>query len=143
DLPPPCGRNADYMAGGSGVAVGDVDGDGYDDIFLIDMMGMGMLYRNNGDGTFTDITASAGIPMVMDQSAALFADIDNDGHPDLLIMTNPMLDTSPPVLLKNTTDVTGVHFMDISASSGIVVGPSQNLTGATFGDYDNDGLVDL
>jgi len=143
DLPPPCGRNADYMAGGSGVAVGDVDGDGYDDIFLIDMMGMGMLYRNNGDGTFTDITASAGIPMVMDQSAAIFADIDNDGHPDLLIMTNPMLDTSPPVLLKNTTDGSGVHFMDISASSGIVVGPSQNLSGATFGDYDNDGLVDL
>ena len=107
------------------------------------MMGMGALYHNNGNGTFTDITASAGIPMVMMQSGAIFGDIDNDGRPDLLILTNPMLDTAPPVLLKNTSDASGVHFMDISASAGIVVGPSQNLIGATFGDYDNDGLVDL
>src|SRR5262249_41060698 len=132
DLPRPCGQGADYMAGGSGVAVGDVDGDGYDDIYIVDMMGVGALYHNNGNGTFTDITASAGIPMVMGQSAAIFADIDNDGRPDLLILTNPMLDTAPPVLLKNTTDASGVHFVDITASSGIVVGPSQNLTGATF-----------
>jgi len=139
--------NGDYMMGGMGVAVGDYDSDGYDDIYMVDMMGMGILYHNNHDGTFTDQTAAAGIPMVMNQSGAIFGDLDNDGHPDLLIITNPMLGMAPPVLLHNNgPNASGqVTFTDVSAASGIpaAIGPTQNLQSATFGDYDNDGLLDI
>ncbi len=141
--------NGDYMLGGVGMAVADFDGDGYDDVYMVDMMGMGMLFHNNHDGTFTDVTAAAGIPMVMMQSAALWGDIDNDGRPDLLILTNPvdMSGMAPPVLLHNNgPNASGVvTFSDVTASSGLLaaIGPSQNVQGGTFGDYDGDGLLDL
>ncbi len=139
--------NTDYMFGGSGLAIADFDGDGYDDIYAVDMMGMGILYHNNHDGTFTDQTMAAGIPMVMNQSAAIWGDIDNDGRPDLFILTNPMLSMAPPVLLHNNgPNASGqVTFTDISAASGIpaAIGNTQNLQAATFGDYDGDGFLDL
>ncbi len=139
--------NGDYMLGGIGMAVADFDGDGYDDIYIVDMMGMGVLYHNNHDGTFTDQTMAAGIPMVMNQSGAIWGDIDNDGRPDLLILTNPMMGMASPVLLHNNgPNASGqVTFTDISASSGIpaAIGSTQNLQSATFGDYDGDGLLDL
>ena len=141
--------NTDYMMGGSGLAIGDFDGDGYDDIYVVDMMGMGILYHNNHDGTFTDVTMQAMIPMVMMQSAAIWGDIDNDGLPDLLILTNDMANdgSSKPVLLHNNGPNSSgqVTFTDISAASGIpaAIGNTQNLQAATFGDYDGDGFLDL
>ena len=139
--------NGDYMMGGVGMAVADFDGDGYDDLYVVDMMGMGILYHNNHDGTFTDVTMEAMIPMVMNQSGAIWGDIDNDGRPDLLILTNNVDGMTPPVLLHNNgPNANGVvTFTDISASSGIAaaIGSTQNLQSATFGDYDGDGLLDL
>ncbi len=143
-----CNANAivhnDYMMGGSGIAVADYDGDGFDDMYRVDMMGMGHLYHNNGDGTFTDMTMEAMIPMVMSQSGAVWGDVDNDGHPDLLIYTNNMGSMmgggmQSPVLLHNNGDGT---FMDVTMMAGIPQA-AQNFTGATFGDYDGDGFLDL
>jgi hypothetical protein len=134
----------DYMMGGSGIAVADYDGDGFDDMYRVDMMGMGHLYHNNGDGTFTDMTMEAMIPMVMSQSGAIWGDVDNDGHPDLLIYTNNMGSMmgggmQSPVLLHNNGDGT---FEDVTMMAGIPQ-EAQNFTGATFGDYDGDGFLDL
>jgi hypothetical protein len=134
----------DYMMGGSGIAVADYDGDGFDDMYRVDMMGMGHLYHNNGDGTFTDMTMEAMIPMAMSQSGAVWGDVDNDGHPDLLIYTNNMGSMmgggmQSPVLLHNNGDGT---FMDVTMRANIPQ-EAQNFTGATFGDYDGDGFLDL
>jgi hypothetical protein len=70
---------------GCGVAVADYNGDGHDDIYFTNQLGANTLYRNNGDGTFTDVTRQAGVA-VGDRVcvAAAFADYDNDGyqHPE-------------------------------------------------------------
>jgi hypothetical protein len=138
---PNCGPFPDQMMGGSGAAVGDYDGDGLDDIFVTDMaMGMNQLWHNNGDGTFTDMAMSAGIPLDMEgmmASAGNFADVDNDGHPDLLILYNEMM----TMLLHNNGDGT---FTDITMTSGLNSNPvPQNNMAASFGDYDGDGFLDV
>jgi enediyne biosynthesis protein E4 len=71
---------------GSGVAVGDFDGDGHDDIYFVNQLGGNALYRNRGDGTFEDVTARAG-GAVGDRvcTGATFADYDNDGRQDLFV----------------------------------------------------------
>src|SRR5205085_9163168 len=65
---------------GCGVAVGDFDGDGFEDIYFVNQLGRNALYRNKGDGTFEDVTAKAGVA-VGDRGgvAAVWADYDNDG----------------------------------------------------------------
>src|SRR5947208_1155252 len=71
---------------GSGVAIGDFDGDGRDDIYFVNQLGPNALYRNVGDGTFADVTEKAGVA-VGDRICvtATFADYDNDGHQDLFV----------------------------------------------------------
>src|SRR4051794_32545245 len=71
---------------GCGVAIADVDGDGRDDIYFTNQLGRNALYRNNGDGTFTDVTDRAGVG-VGDRVcvAATFADTTNNGRQDLYI----------------------------------------------------------
>lgn len=130
-----CGGYFDFMMGGSGAAVADYDGDGYDDVYAVDMSGMGHLWHNNGNGTFTDMAMMAGIPMVMMQSGASWADIDNDGHPDLLILVSNGMN----VLLHNNGDGT---FTDISSALPMDM-EMQNNFSATWGDFNNDGLLDL
>ena len=67
-----------------GVAVGDYDHDGYQDIF-ISGVGKSVLYHNNGDGTFTDVTPASGIKATQWGSSALWFDYDNDGRLDLFV----------------------------------------------------------
>src|SRR3954465_1254269 len=69
-----------------GVAVGDFDGDGHDDVYFCNQLGPNALYRNKGDGTFEDVTERAGVALG-DRvcCAATFADYDNDGHQDLFV----------------------------------------------------------
>src|SRR5258708_5669948 len=67
-----------------GAAVADFDNDGHDDIFLT-CFGGNVLYRNNGDGTFTDVTAKAGVTGGGWSTSAAFADYDRDGHLDLFV----------------------------------------------------------
>jgi hypothetical protein len=127
-----------------GLAVFDYDNDGWMDIFLVNGSTLedlhagrchpSRLYRNNHDGTFTDVTAKAGLAHCGWGFGAAVGDYDNDGWEDLYIT---YLDGA--VLYHNNHDGT---FTDVAAKAGV-----GNLgrwgTSAAFGDYDNDGYLDL
>jgi hypothetical protein len=120
---------------GCGVAVGDYDGDGFDDIYLVNQLGPNALYHNNGDGTFTDVTKEAGVGLG-DRIcvAAVWADYDNDGLPDLFVTST----RGGNVLFKNLGNG---KFKDVTKETGVDrVAHSQT---AVFFDYDNDGYLDL
>src|SRR2546422_3706862 len=120
---------------GSGLAVGDYDNDGREDIYFLNQLGPNGLYRNTGDGTFVDVTAQAGVALGDRISvAATFADYDNDGWADLFVTTT----RGGNVLWHNRGDGT---FEDVTAAAGLShVGHSQT---PVFFDYDNDGYLDL
>ena len=130
---------------GPGVCVFDYDGDGWPDIYLVsarDLYGRGLvarnaLYRNNGDGTFTDVTEKAGVPGTGYGLGCVVGDYDNDGHPDLYVMQY-----GKNVLYHNNGNGT---FTDVTAKAhvdGTDFGTRLHL-GATFFDYDRDGKLDL
>ena len=80
--------------GNNGVAAGDFDNDGFDDFYVCQPAGLpNRLYRNRGDGTFEDVTEKAGVGVLDDTACALFADFDNKGRQDLLVVcgTGPLL----------------------------------------------------
>ncbi len=120
---------------GNGIAVADVDGDGLYDIYFLSQTGGNQLWKNLGGGKFKNITeeAGVGVPGRISVSAA-FADIDNDGDPDLLVTTV----RGGNILFEN--DSHG-HFRDITQESGI--SGALHSSGAVFFDYDHDGLLDL
>jgi len=144
---------------GMGVAVGDYDNDGFPDIYVTNF-GRNILYHNNGDGTFTDVTAKAGVAAGGWSASAGFLDYDNDGRLDLFVTR--YLDWSteksktcgserptycppgefPPItniLYHNRGDGT---FEDVSLSSGIGAKKGHGL-GVAFADYDGDGFTDI
>src|SRR5262249_2122753 len=83
---------------GCGLAVGDFDGDGYDDIYFCNQLGPTALFRNRGDGTFEDVTEKAGVALGDRVCvAATWADYDNDGRPDLFVTST----RGGNVLLRN------------------------------------------
>ena len=120
---------------GSGLAVGDYDNDGREDIYFLNQLGPNALYRNVGDGSFVDVTAKAGVAIGNRISVgATFADYDNDGWADLFVTTT----RGGNVLFHNRGDGT---FQDVTAAAGLShVGHSQT---PVFFDYDNDGYLDL
>jgi hypothetical protein len=120
---------------GAGLAVGDFDNDGRDDIYFIDQHGHNALYRNTGDGSFSDVTARSGVGLGDRISvAATFADYDNDGWADLFVTST----RGGNVLWHNRGNGT---FEDVTRAAGVHhVGHSQT---AVFFDYDNDGFLDL
>jgi hypothetical protein len=120
---------------GNGIAVADVDGDGLYDIYFVSQAGGNELWKNLGGGKFKNITAEAGVgvPGRIGVSAA-FADIDNDGAPDLFVTTV----RGGNLLFKN--DGHG-RFRDITREAGI--DGAAHSSGAFFFDYDHDGLLDL
>jgi len=127
-----------------GIAVFDYDNDGWMDIFLVQGSTLGdlkagkchpsKLYRNNHDGTFTDVTAKSGINHCGWGFGVAVGDYDNDGKEDLYIT---YLDGA--VLYHNNGDGT---FTDVTAIAG-VGNTGRWGTSAAFGDYDNDGYLDL
>ncbi|MDA2931074.1 VCBS repeat-containing protein [Acidobacteria bacterium AH-259-O06] len=123
--------------GHNGLAVGDYDGDGWEDLYICQPSGLpNRLYRNNGDGTFADATGNSGLDILDDTSMALFADLENDGDQDLIVIA-----PDRPLLFRN--DGEG-HFM-FEADSVLAppAGRASMLTGAALADYDNDGDLDL
>jgi hypothetical protein len=120
---------------GNGIAMADVDGDGLIDIYFVSQVGGNQLWKNLGGGKFRDITASGGVAVLGKIGvSASFADIDNDGDPDLYVTTV----RGGNVMFEN--DGKG-HFRDITASAGVTyVGHS---SAAVFFDYDRDGRLDL
>ena len=99
-----------------------------------------VLYHNNGDGTFTDVTESAGFSEATGRGLALaWGDYDNDGDMDVYIAN----DADQNFLYRNNSDGT---FTDVSLIAGVGFsedGEAENGMGADFGDYDNDGRLDL
>ena len=99
-----------------------------------------ILYHNNGDGTFTDVTESAGFSEATGRGLALaWGDYDDDGDMDVYIAN----DADQNFLYRNNSDGT---FTDVSLAAGVGFsedGEAENGMGADFGDYDNDGYLDL
>ena len=126
-----------------GVILFDYDRDGWLDIYLTNALTVEMalagqksrsaLYRNNGDGTFTDVTERAGVGYPGWAMGGCVGDYNNDGWPDLYV-TN----FGPNVLYRNNGDGT---FTDVTERAG--VGHAGWSTGCAFGDYDGDSWVDL
>ncbi|HEX3373615.1 MAG TPA: CRTAC1 family protein [Edaphobacter sp.] len=126
-----------------GVIVFDFDQDGWPDIYFTNaptveqaikgQKAAGVLYHNNHDGTFTDVTAKAGIGKPCFAMGGAVADYNNDGWPDLFISC-----LGGNVLYRNNGDGT---FTDVTAKAGIADG--RWTTGAAFADYDGDGFADL
>lgn len=97
------------------------------------------LYRNNGNGTFTDITDKSGVINAGKGMGVLFTDYNNDGHPDIYVANDAVAD----LLYHNNGDGT---FTDVAVTAGIAYNSEGRATasmGVANGDYDNDGLLDL
>ena len=120
---------------GNGVAVADVDRDGNLDLYFVTQAGRNGLWRNLGDGRFEDITEQAGVAVENKIGVtASFADIDNDGDPDLYTTTV----RGGNMLFEN---LGGGQFKDISQASGLNY--KGHSSAAVFFDYNRDGLLDV
>ena len=151
----------------NGVAIGDYDNDGYEDIFLAGVHG-NRLYHNNGNGTFTDVTHQAGLDQPDSQYGPLWSvgaawvDVNNDGLLDLFVVNylawdvnhEPSCEAAPgrldychPKLYKPTPNQLFLNngdgsFRDVSAESGIRANPGKGM-GVGVADYDLDGWMDI
>ena len=123
----------------AGSAVADADGDGCEDIFLPGRPDA-KLYKNNCDGTFTDVTAQWGIPHPFPAVAtgAVFFDYDNDGRPDLFVSAVK----GGNRLFHNVAGTDGnPRFVDVTEKAGIPEG--EWSSSVAVADYDNDGFLDV
>ncbi|NNE71763.1 MAG: VCBS repeat-containing protein, partial [Rhodothermales bacterium] len=119
---------------GQAVAVRDYDQDGWPDLFVVSTNGPAALFRNQGDGTFANVSSQAGIDVYGRYLASAWADIDNDGWSDLVVVG----EFGRNRVFRSQGDGT---FVDITDTSGIE--PEAAAASLAFGDFDNDGLVDL
>ena len=145
---------------GMGVAVGDFDNDGYEDLYVT-ALGGNKLYHNNGNGTFSDVTASAGVAGSGWSTSAAWVDLDNDGKLDLVVLRYMQWDfddiycgehsdggraychpdTFKPVAPLVYHNEGGGHFSEVAEKLHLQK-PGKGL-GIAFADYDLDGHIDL
>jgi tetratricopeptide (TPR) repeat protein/peroxiredoxin len=122
--------------GHNGVSIGDIDGDGFDDLYVCQPAGLpNRLYRNRGDGTFEDITEASGVGVIENTACALFVDIDNDGRQDLIVVR-----ATGPMLFLNEG---GGKFRQKAGAFQFANPPQGTFTGAAVADYDRDGWLDI
>lgn len=145
---------------GMGVAAGDYDNDGYEDLYVTGYGG-NKLYHNNGDGTFSDVTAKAGVAGSGWSTSAIWVDLDNDGLLDLIVLRYLQWDFDDvwcgehkegyraychpdyfkpmaPLVFHNDG---GGHFTEITEKAGMSK-PGKGL-GIAIADYDRDGKIDV
>jgi hypothetical protein len=145
---------------GMGVAVGDHDNDGYEDLYVT-AYGGNRLYHNNGNGTFTDVTAQAGVAGSGWSTSAAWVDLDNDGRLDLIVLrymqwdfddiwcgerkegyrsycTPDVFRPISPLVYHNDGDG---HFSEVSQK--ISLASAGKGLGIALADYDQDGRIDL
>jgi enediyne biosynthesis protein E4 len=164
------GRFADATEGsglgdpgyGTGVAIGDFDNDGWDDVFVSNV-GQDRLFRSRGDGTFTDVTAAAGVGDPAWSAGAAFADVDGDGHLDLYVAnyvdftvedhefcgdrSRGIRGYCTPVVYRPVADRFYRNrgdgtFRDATAAAGFA-GPLGAGLGVLFADFTGDGRPDV
>jgi hypothetical protein len=143
-----------FEQGGMGVAIGDFDNDGRLDLLKTNFAGdYPNLYRNQGGGIFEDVVVKAGLainPKYVGWGVG-FADLDNDGWKDIFQVNGhvyPELDRgsgeekyrNPRLVYRN---LGGGRFEDVSALAGPGVAERKSSRGAAFGDFDNDGDIDV
>jgi hypothetical protein len=163
DVTAKAGLRGEHLDFNFGVAVGDYDNDGYEDLFICSA-GKNVLYHNNGDGTFTDVTAASGIggkPADTLSVAAAWFDYDNDGLLDLVVSNytfwTPQTDihctlgdkdyycdprrykSVPPRLYHNLGHG---KFEDVTEKSGLAKSPGKGM-GISIADFNNDGWPDV
>jgi Flp pilus assembly protein TadD/peroxiredoxin len=122
--------------GNCGLAVGDFDNDGFDDLYVCQPAGLpNRLYRNRGDGTFEDVTEQSGVGVRDDTACALFADFENKGVQDLLVVCG-----GGPLLFLNQ----GNGRFSLKPDAFKFARPPQGtFTHAAIADYDRDGRLDI
>lgn len=127
----------EYVNLGGGAAIGDYDNDGDLDLYVTNSNGANALYNNNGSERFTDVASTSGVADVESESnGAAWADYDNDGDLDLYVAN-----WGTSKLFRNDGER---GFEDVTTFAGVADARSEYRTmGATWGDYDRDGHVDL
>jgi len=163
DVTARAGLTGDHLDFNFGVAVGDYDNDGYGDLFICSI-GKNALYHNNGDGTFTDVTAASGIggkPANTLSIAAAWFDFDNDGLLDLIVsnytLWSPKTDARcmmndrdyycnpqryPSVPHRLYRNLGKGRFVDVTAKSGFAAAPGKGM-GVSIADFNDDGWMDV
>jgi hypothetical protein len=125
--------------GGVGCAIGDYDNDGDFDIF-VPSYGRNLLYRNNGDGTFTDVARALGVGVENHAVGADWGDYDNDGDLDLFVVSyegGPGAQSPLNALFRNDG---AAGFVNVLSKDSLLNAADH---GVQFVDYDNDGAIDL
>jgi tetratricopeptide (TPR) repeat protein/peroxiredoxin len=122
--------------GHNGVSVADIDNDGFDDLYICQPAGLpNRLYRNRGDGTFDDITEASGLGILENTACALFADFNNNGHQDVVVVR-----ANGPLLFLNEGNG---KFRHQPGAFQFANPPQGTFTGAAVADYDRDGWLDI